>query len=54
LYSSGGTRHTLDQPVLQCQHAAGKRFAYAGHEECDFGKIYKLTSLGRKLYLLPR
>lgn len=51
-YNSGGTRGTIDQPVLQWQNAAGKRFAYACHEECDFDKIYKLVSPGRTLYLL--
>ncbi|MFD1872532.1 hypothetical protein [Hymenobacter bucti] len=50
--SSGGTRGTINQPVLQWQNAAGQRFAYACHEECDFGKIYKLASPGRTLYLL--
>jgi len=51
-YASGGTRGTVDQPVLQWQNAAGQRFAYACHEECDFGNIYKLASPGRTLYLL--
>lgn len=52
VYASGGTRGTVHVPVLQWQNAAGKRFAYKLGEECAFGKIYKLASPGRTLYLL--
>jgi len=51
-YASGGTRGTIDQPVLQWQNAAGQRFAYACQVACAFDEIYKLASPGRTLYLL--
>jgi len=51
-YDSGGTRGTVHRPVLQWQNAAGQRFAYAAHEECEFTSIYKLVSPGRTQYLL--
>ena len=51
-YSSGGTRGTIDKPVLQWQNAAGQLFAYAVGEECGFYEIHRLASPGRTLYLL--
>ena len=51
-YSSGGTRGTVDRPVVQWKNATGKLFAYALGEECFFDTIYKLTVPGRTQYLL--
>lgn len=51
-FSSGGTRGTVDRPVLQWKNAAGKRFAYALDEECSFANIHPLAVPGRTLYLL--
>jgi hypothetical protein len=51
-YSSGGTRGTIHQPVLQWRNAAGRLFAYSMDEECDFTEIHALTVPGRTLYLL--
>lgn len=51
-YSSGGTRGTITQSVLQWHNQAGRRFAYVAHDEGDFGEIYRLPSPGRTQYLL--
>ena len=51
-YSSGGTRGTITQSVLQWKNRAGQRFAYVAHEEGGFNSIYKLPSPGRTQYLL--
>lgn len=51
-FSSGGTRGTIDRPVLQWRSASGQLFAYAPDEECLFSEIHKLATPGRTLYLL--
>ena len=51
-YSSGGTRGTITQSVLQWHNRAGQRFAYVAHEEGGFGEIHRLPSPGRTQYLL--
>jgi hypothetical protein len=51
-YSSGGTRGTIDKPVLQWKNAAGQLFAYAVNEECAFYEVHRLASPGHSLYLL--
>lgn len=51
-YSSGGTRGTVHQPVLQWRNAAGQHFAYALPDACEFTAVCKLASPGRTRYLL--
>jgi hypothetical protein len=51
-YSSGGTRGTITQAVLQWHNRAGQRFAYVAHDEGGFSDIYRLPSPGRTQYLL--
>lgn len=51
-YASGGTRGTVDCPVLQWKNASGQLFAYAPDVECGFYEIHKLAMPGRMLYLL--
>lgn len=51
-YSSGGTRGTITQPVLQWRNRAGQRFAYVAHDEGNFEEIHRLPSPGRMQYLL--
>jgi|SRR6476661_1055993 len=51
-FSSGGTRGTIDRPVLQWKNAAGQLFAYAPFVECSFYEIHPLLTPGRTLYLL--
>lgn len=51
-YSSGGTRGTITQSVLQWKNRASQRFAYVAHEEGGMSKIIKLPSPGRTQYLL--
>jgi hypothetical protein len=51
-YSSGGTRGTITQAVLQWHNQAGQRFAYVAHDEGSFEEIYRLPSPGRTQYLL--
>jgi hypothetical protein len=51
-YSSGGTRGTIDRPVLQWKNTSGQLFAYAPDVECGFYEIHKLAISGRTLYLL--
>jgi hypothetical protein len=51
-YSSGGTRGTVTQPVLQWRNRAGQRFAYVAHDEGSFEEIHRLPSPGRTQYLL--
>ena len=50
--SSGGTRGTVTQSVLQWRNRAGQRFAYVAHEEGGFNEVHKLPSPGRTQYLL--
>ena len=51
-YHSGGTRGTVNIPIMQWKNQAGKLFAYAPDIECAVNEIHKLTSPGRTLYLL--
>jgi hypothetical protein len=51
-YSSGGTRGTITQSVLQWHNRAGQRFAYVAHDEGGFSDIYRLPGPGRTQYLL--
>lgn len=51
-YSSGGTRGTITQAVLQWHNQAGQRFAYVAHDEGSLEEIYRLPSPGRTQYLL--
>ena len=51
-YSSGGTRGTIDRPVVQWKTPAGQLRAYALHEECAFSEVHALPVAGRTLYLL--
>lgn len=52
MYSSGGTRGTVNTSVFQWKNPAGQLFAYASHEEGGIGEIYQLPSPGRTQYLL--
>jgi hypothetical protein len=51
-YHSGGTRGTVNVPVIQWKNQASTLFAYAPDIECAFNEIHKLNSPSRTLYLL--